>query len=70
MLNLLNISNVSQIQNNYRMEEWAASSLKSELNDVALIARRNVSFNLVNCLVSMLKHIANDSKSIKKMSCG
>ena len=43
--------------------------VKAELNTVALIARRNVSFNLLDHLMETLHSIANNSKTIKQMSC-
>ena len=43
--------------------------VKAELNSVALIARRNVSFNFLDHLMETLHSIADDSKTIKKMSC-
>ncbi|CAM1331742.1 Uncharacterised protein r2_g4065 [Pycnogonum litorale] len=46
-----------------------SSTIKAELNVVALIARKNISFNFLDSLVSTLHGIANDSKAIKGMSC-
>ena len=43
--------------------------IKAELNVVALIARRNVSFSFVTHLLEMLHFVANDSKAVKKMTC-
>lgn len=44
--------------------------MKAELNAVALIARRNLSLNLMDHLVDTLHFIADDSKAIKDMKCG
>lgn len=43
--------------------------MKAELNVVALIARKNISFNFLDSLVATLHGIADDSKGIKGMSC-
>ena len=43
--------------------------VKAELNTVALLARKNLSFNLLNELVETLHCIANDSKGINGMTC-
>ena len=47
-----------------------ASTIKAELNTVALIARKNISFNVLDQLLSTLHYIADDSPTIKDMTCG
>ena len=44
--------------------------IKAELNTVALVARRNISFHFVPHLLSTLKYSATDSNIVQKMSCG
>ena len=46
-----------------------ASTIKAELNTVALIARKNIPFNALDQLMETLHHIADDSKSVKDMTC-
>ena len=43
--------------------------IKAELNLVALVARENLSFNLMNSLEKTVKYVADDSKAVKGMSC-
>eukprot|EP00112_Aurelia_sp_Birch-Aquarium-sp1_P014236 Seg306.6 transcript_id=Seg306.6/GoldUCD/mRNA.D3Y31 product="Zinc finger protein 862" protein_id=Seg306.6/GoldUCD/D3Y31 len=43
--------------------------IKAELNAVALVARKNLSFNFLDQLIETLHFVANDSKAIKEMSC-
>lgn len=45
------------------------STIKAELNTVALIARKNIPFNVLDQLTATLHHIADDSKSVKDMTC-
>ena len=47
-----------------------ASTIKAELNTVALIATKNISFNVLDKLLSTLHYIADDSPTIKDMTCG
>uniref|UniRef100_UPI00358E6B22 uncharacterized protein isoform X4 n=1 Tax=Myxine glutinosa TaxID=7769 RepID=UPI00358E6B22 len=46
-----------------------STTVKAELNVVALIARKNISLNFLDSLVATLHGIADDSKGIKEMSC-
>ncbi|CAK8684056.1 unnamed protein product [Clavelina lepadiformis] len=65
--------NAAQVLGSTSMEQYVTSSqgcIKAELNTVALIARRNISFNFMSYMVPTLKHIASDSKAIKDMTCG
>ena len=43
--------------------------VKAEHNTVALIARKNCSFSLLNELVEILHFITNDSKGVSPMTC-
>ena len=45
------------------------SVVKAELNVVALIVRKNVSFNFLDSLLETLHGVANDSKAIQGMAC-
>jgi hypothetical protein len=45
------------------------NTVKAELNVVALIARKNISFNFLDSLLETLHGIADDSKAIKNMTC-
>ena len=45
------------------------SIVKAELNVVALIARKNISFHFLDSLVETLHGMANDSKAVKNMTC-
>ncbi|CAK8681372.1 unnamed protein product [Clavelina lepadiformis] len=65
--------NAAQVLGSTSMEQYVTSSqgcIKAELNTVALIARRNISFNFMSYMVPTLKHIASDSKAIKDMTSG
>ena len=69
----VHIANMGQVQTNNRLDEMIGSNLsciKAELNLFALIARKNISFNVMSSLVPVLQHIGNDSKAIKEMTCG
>lgn len=46
-----------------------SATIRAELNVVALIARKNISFNFLDSLVATLHGIADDSNAIKGMSC-
>ena len=43
--------------------------VKAELNVVALIVRKNVSFNFLDSLLETLHGVPNDSKAIQDMTC-
>ena len=43
--------------------------VKAELNVVALIVRKNVSFTFLDSLLETLHGVANDSKAIQDMTC-
>ncbi|KAK3891156.1 hypothetical protein Pcinc_004946 [Petrolisthes cinctipes] len=46
-----------------------STTVKAELNVVALIARKNISLNFLDSLVATLHGIADDSKGIREMTC-
>lgn len=46
-----------------------ASTIKAELNTVALIARKNIPFNVLDQLMETSHHVADDSKSVRDMTC-
>ncbi|KAK4319067.1 hypothetical protein Pmani_009961 [Petrolisthes manimaculis] len=62
-----------QIQSNCRMTSFVESKdesrIKAELNVVAMIVRKNLSFNCLDDIVNTLHFVADDSKAIKSMTC-
>lgn len=62
-----------QIQSSERMtvsvESKDEKRIKEELNVVAAVARKNLSFDCLDDVVSTLHFVADDSKSIKSMTC-
>ena len=47
-----------------------ASTIKAEMNTVVLIARKKISFIVLDRLLSTLHYIPDDSPTIKDMTCG
>ena len=70
---MVHVQRAKAVEENRPMSSFVAvrdsSTIKAELNFVALIARKNISFNFLDSLVSTLHGIANDSKGIKGMTC-
>ena len=62
-----------QIKSNERMTMFVESKdekrIKAELNVVAMVARKNLSFNCLDDMVSTLHFVADDSKAINSMTC-
>ena len=69
----LHIQRSKTVQENRPMTSFAnvtnLSTIKAELNVVALIARKNISFNFLDSLLETLRGIADDSTAIKNMMC-
>ena len=69
----LHIKRSKTAQDNHSMTSFTnvrdPDTVKAELNVVALIARKNISFNFLDSLLETLHGIADDSKAIKNMTC-
>eukprot|EP00795_Rhopilema_esculentum_P005760 gene5760-11035_t len=67
------VSRAQQIRSNLAIsdvfEVKSKDKMAAELNTVALIARRNISFNFLDHLLPTLHFIADDSRAIKDMTC-
>ena len=69
----LHVRNAKTVDETQPMTSFVTSKespmIKAELNVVALIAQKNVSFNFLDSLLQTLHGIAEDSKAVKAMTC-
>ena len=67
------VRNAKTIETNRPVTTFVAVSsyprIKAELNTVALLARKNLSFKFLDQLMETLHFVANDSKAISGMTC-
>eukprot|EP00112_Aurelia_sp_Birch-Aquarium-sp1_P018380 Seg4379.2 transcript_id=Seg4379.2/GoldUCD/mRNA.D3Y31 product="hypothetical protein" protein_id=Seg4379.2/GoldUCD/D3Y31 len=70
---ILHVQQAKAVKENRPMSSFItvkdSSTIKAELNVVALISRKNISLNFLDSLVLTPHGIANDSKGIKGMTC-
>ena len=69
----LHIQFSKSVQGNPMMTTFVSSKdftrIKAELNTVALVVRKNISFNSLDEFIAMMHFIADDSKAVSSMSC-